>query len=184
MGDWIEIAVWALVSGLRSRRNLGLENVALRQQLMVLQRQKAKVRLKDRDRVFRIWLRRVWPDWCRSLVLVQPATVVGLHRRGFRAYWRWKSRPKGGWPRIDPAVRRLIRHMWSSNPTWSAPRIQAELRELGIDVSDSTVRPIGRRGPGSRPRTGARSWRTTWVTSWRWTSSWSQRPRSACSTSS
>jgi hypothetical protein len=102
MGDWIRIAVWALASGLRSRRNLALENVALRQQLMVLQRQKGTVSLKDRDRLFWIWLRRVWPSWRRALVLVQPATVVGWHRRGFRAYWRWKSRPKGGRPRIDP----------------------------------------------------------------------------------
>ncbi len=156
MGDWIRIAVWGLVSGLRSRRNLALENLALRQQLMVLQRQKRTVRLKDRDRLFWIGLRRVWPGWRRALVLVQPATVVGWHRRGFRAYWRWKSRPKGGRPRIDPSVRRLIRHMWSSNPTWGAPRIQAELHKLGIDVSDSTVRRY--RPP--RPRQPSQNWRS------------------------
>ena len=117
MGGWIRIAVWGLLSGLRSRRDLTLDNVALRQQLIVLQRQKGNVRLKDRDRVFWIGLRRVWPAWRQALVLVEPATVVGWHRRGFRAYWRWKSRPKGGRPQIDPSVRRLIRHMWSSDPT-------------------------------------------------------------------
>ena len=85
MGDWMRIAVWGLLSGLRSRRDLTLENVALRQRLIVLQRQKGTVRLKDRDRVFWIWLRRVWPAWRRVLILVQPATVVGWHRRGFRA---------------------------------------------------------------------------------------------------
>ncbi len=156
MGDWITIAVWRLVSGLRSRRNLALENMALRQQLMVLQRQKGTVRLKARDRVFWIWLRCAWPGWRRALILVQPATVVGWHRRGFRAYWSWKSRPKGGRPRIDPSVRRLIRHMWSSNPTWGAPRIQAELHKLGIDVSDSTVRRY--RPP--RPRQPSQNWRS------------------------
>lgn len=156
MGDWIRIAVWGLLSGLRSRRDLTLENVALRQQLIVLQRQKGNVRLKDRDRVFWIGLRRVWPGWRRVLILVQPATVVGWHRRGFRAYWRWKSRPKGGRPQIDPSVRRLIRHMWSSNPTWGAPRIQAELHKLGIDVSDSTVRRY--RPP--RPRQPSQNWRS------------------------
>lgn len=154
MGEWIRIAVRGLILALRSRRDLALENMALRQQLMVLQRQKGTVRLKDHDRVFWMWLRRVWPGWRRALVLVQPATVVGWHRRGFRAYWRRKSRPKGGRPRIDPSVRRLIRHIWNSNPTWGAPRIQAELHQLGIDVSDSTVR----RYRPLRPRQPSQNW--------------------------
>jgi hypothetical protein len=123
-----------LVPTLRSRRDLALENIALRQQLMVLQR--------------------VWPGWRRALLLVQPATVVGWHRKGFRAYWRWKSRARGGRPRIDPSVRSLIRHMWNSNPTWGSPRIQAELHKLGIDVSDATVR----RYRPSRLRPPSQAW--------------------------
>jgi hypothetical protein len=141
---------------LRSRRNLALENVALRQQLMVLRRQSGSVRLRDRDRHFWVWLRRIWPGWRGALVLVQPATVVDWHRKGFRAYWRWKSRARGGRPRLDPSVRKLIRHMWRSNPTWGAPRIQAELRKLGIDVSDSTVRRY--RPPRTSPP--SRVWRS------------------------
>ena len=137
MGDWLHIAVWGVVSSLTSRRDLALENIALRQQLMVLQRQTAKGQMREGDRLFWVWLRRVWPGWRGALVLVQPATVVGWHRRGFRAYWRWKSRARGGRPRTDPSVQKLIRHMWRSNPTWGAPRIQAELHKLGIDVSDS-----------------------------------------------
>ena len=75
---------------------------------------------------------------------------MGWHRKGFRAYWRWKSQGRGGRPRIDLSVRRLIRDMWSANPTWGALRIQAELHKLGIDVSDSTVRryrPLRARPP-------------------------------------
>jgi hypothetical protein len=94
MGDWIRIAVWGLQSGLRSRRDLALENVALRQQLMVLRRGQGNVQLKGRDRLFWIGLQRVWRGWFRALILVQPPTVVGWHRKGFRAYWRWKSRAK------------------------------------------------------------------------------------------
>lgn len=156
MGDWLRIAVWGVVSSLKSRRDVALENIALRQQLMVLQRQTGKVQLRDRDRVFWVWLHRVWPGWRRALVLVQPATVVGWHRRGFRVYWRWKSRARGGRPRVDPSVRSLIYHMWSSNPTWGAPRIQAELHKLGIDVSNATVRryrPVG-------PRPPSQTWRS------------------------
>ena len=129
MGDWVRLAGWSVASALKSRRDLTLENVALRHQLMVLQRLPGNPRLKDRDRLFWIWLRRVWPGWRRTLVLVQPATVVNWHRNGFRAYWRWKSRAKGGRPRIDPTVQKLIRDMWNSNPTWGKPRIQAELRQ-------------------------------------------------------
>ena len=154
MGEWLQIAGRGLVSTLRSRRDLGLENIALRQQLMVLQRQAGKVRLWDRDRVFWVWLQRAWPGWRRALLLVQPATVVGWHRKGFRAYWRWKSRARGGRPRIDPSVRSLIRHMWNSNPTWGSPRIQAELHKLGIDVSDATVR----RYRPSRLRPPSQAW--------------------------
>ena len=139
MWDWVRIVGWSVVSALKSRRDLALENVALRHQLMVLQRQPGSLRLKDRDRLFWICLRRLWPDWRSALSLVQPATVVRWHRRGFRAYWRWKSRINGGRPRIDREVRELIHDMWNSNPTWGKPRIQAELRKIGIEVSDSTV---------------------------------------------
>ena len=92
MWDWVRIVGWSVVSGLKSQRDLTLENLALRHQLMVLQRQSGRLRLKDRDRLLWVWLRRYWPGWHRALVLVQPATVVKWHRNGFRAYWRWKSR--------------------------------------------------------------------------------------------
>ena len=59
-----------------------------------------------------------------------------MHQRGFRAYWRRKSRPKGGRPRIDQQVQNLIRDVWRANPTWGKPRVQAELRKIGIEVSD------------------------------------------------
>ncbi len=127
MWDWVRIVAWSVVSALKSRRNLALENLALRHQLMVLRRQSGRPRLRDRDRFFWISLLRLWPNWRSALSLVQPATVVKWHRNGFRAYWRWKSRPKSGRPRIDPQVQKLICDMWSSNPTWGKPRIQAGL---------------------------------------------------------
>jgi len=139
MGDWVRIVGWSVVSALKSQRDLTLENLALRHQLMVLQRQSGRPRLKDRDRLVWVCLRRLWHGWHRALVVVQPATVVKWHRDGFQAYWRWRSRSTGGRPRIDREVRELIHDMWRSNPTWGKPRIQAELRKIGIEVSDSTV---------------------------------------------
>lgn len=88
-------------------------------------------------------------------MVLRPETIVRWHRRGFRAYWAFKSRERGGSPRIPPDVRRLIRHMWSANPTWGKRRIQAELAKLGIAVSDSTVR----RYRPARPRPPSASWR-------------------------
>jgi hypothetical protein len=60
-------------------------------------------------------------------------------RKGFAAYWRWKSRPLGGRPRIGKEVRDLIRRMSFENPLWGAPRIHGELLKLGIEVAQSTV---------------------------------------------
>jgi transposase InsO family protein len=73
------------------------------------------------------------------LLIVQPETVIGWHRQGFRLYWRWKSRTKQGRPCVAREIRDLIRRMSRENPLWGAPRIQSELRLLGHDVADSTV---------------------------------------------
>jgi transposase InsO family protein len=130
----------ALLSGLQSRSQLLLENMALRHQLTVLRRSVAKPRFHNSDRWLWMLLERCWSDWRRSLLIVQPRTVIGWHRWGFRLFWRWKSRVRGGRPSLDRELMTLIRRMWSSNPTWGSKRIQAELAKLGITVSDSTIR--------------------------------------------
>ena len=129
-----------LLSGLQSRSGLMLENMALRHQLMVLRRSTPKPRLKQADRLFWLFLQSFWSGWQWALLMVQPRTVIGWHRLGFRLFWRWKSRARGGRPSLDRERVSLIHHMWSSNPTWGSKRIQAELAKLGIRVSDSTVR--------------------------------------------
>jgi hypothetical protein len=65
--------------------------------------------------------------------------VLRWHHRGFRAYWRWKSRRVGGRPRIDTEIRKLVRRVSRANPLWGAPRIHGELLMLGIDVAESAV---------------------------------------------
>jgi len=71
--------------------------------------------------------------------LVKPETVIGWHRKGFKLYWTWKSRSRGGRARIDAEIRTLIRRMTRDNPTWGAPRIHGELLKLGFEVSEATV---------------------------------------------
>ena len=123
-----------------SRSNLILENLALRQQLTVQQRTIKRPKLKRKDRIFWAWLSRIWPQWKSALIVVKPETVIKWHRRGFKLYWRWKSRPsKVGRPRISKEIRDLIRQISQENPTWGAPRIQSELKLLGFEIADSTV---------------------------------------------
>ncbi len=121
------------------RAALSAENLALRQQLAVLQVSAKRPRLRQRDRVFWVWLSRLWSGWRSCLIIVKPETVIRWHRAGFKLYWRWKSRKQPGRPKTDAEVRELIRRMARENPTWGAPRIQSELALLGHTVAESTV---------------------------------------------
>ncbi len=86
-------------------------------------------------------LRRIWPNWTKTLIIVKPETVVGWHRKGFRLRWDFISKrgKKRGRPRIDKEIRELIRRMAYENSTWRAPRIHGELLKLGFKVSERTV---------------------------------------------
>ena len=124
-----------------SRRDLLLENLALRQQLAVLKRRHSHPRLAVTDRLFWVILRRFWSGWRQALILVQPETVVRWHRAGFRLYWTWLSRHRvrAGRKCVSKELRELIFRMVGENPTWGAPRIHGELKMLGFDISERTV---------------------------------------------
>ena len=144
--------IWSFIAAFfRDKLELAAENLALRQQLAILQRTAKRPRLRLRDRVFWVWLSRLWRHWCSALLVVKPDTVVRWHRQGFRLYWRWKSR-RGGRPRTEKEMRQLIGQMSQDNPTWGAPRIQSELALLGHSVAESTVAKymVRRRKPPSQ----------------------------------
>ena len=111
-----------LRSPFKRRVWLEAENLLLRQQLIVLRRKSPRrVRLFSLDRLLLVWLCRLYPVLLDTIIIVRPETVLRWHRRGFRAYWRWRSRRGGGRPRIEAALRRLIRWMSRENPLWGAP---------------------------------------------------------------
>jgi len=143
------------------RARLEAENLILRQQLVILRRKSpARVRLWNIDRLLMVWLYRLYPSLLDAIVIVQPETVIRWHRRGFRAYWHWKSRHVVGRPRIDSEVRALIRRMSRENPLWGDPRIHGELLMLGIEVAESTVGRYmvrGRRPPSQGWKTFLRN---------------------------
>jgi len=150
-------AVWLFVRGFfAGRAALMAENLALRQQLIVLQRSVKRPKLRTRDRIFWVWLSRLWSGWRSALALVQPETVVKWHRQGFKLYWRWKSRKKRGRPPVDREIRDLIRRMAPENPTWGTPRILSELLLLGHAVAESTVARYMIRDP----KPPSQTWRT------------------------
>src|SRR6516165_8280181 len=145
IGLWTVLRAWLFGS-----TAIALENLALRHQLAVLQGSVPRPRLSRGDRILWVWLSRVWANWRSSLVIVQPATVLAWHRQGFQLYWRWKSKTAPvGRPRLDAALRQLIRRMARENPTWGRRRIQAELARLGYPVAELTVAKYMRR---SSPR--------------------------------
>jgi hypothetical protein len=80
-----------------------------------------------------------WTVWQTGLASVKPETVLAWHRQGFRLYWTWKSRRRGGRPTVGNEIRALIRTMSEANPLWGAPRIHGELLKLGFRVSQATV---------------------------------------------
>ena len=138
----------------RSRYNLSLEILALRQQLGVLKRKNPRPRLRMRDRMFWILFRWLWPELENVLVIVKPETVVSWHRAGFRLFWRLRSRSKNlGRPRINAEIRTIIQRMVKENPTWGAPRVHGELLKLGLEISERTVsRYIKRLSPSDQTR--------------------------------
>jgi len=141
----------------RSRSDLLLENLALRQQIALLTKTVGRPRWQREERVLWLALRRSWRRWQDALVLVKPDTVVAWHRKAFRSYWTALSRAPGR-PRLDAEVRQLIVRMACENPTWGAPRIHGELAKLGFNVSERTV---SRYLPRMRPGRGViREWGT------------------------
>ena len=158
MHEYLLLLVGLIHAALRSRSDLVAENLLLRQQLAVLTRPTRKrSQLRVRDRLFWFVVRAVRRDWRRHLVVVRPETVIGWHRRGWRLFWRWKLRARGGRPRLDAEVRELIATIARENPAWGSERIRGELLKLGITVSERSVQQYRRRGPARPP---SQTWRT------------------------
>jgi len=146
-----------LASPFRSKSKLVAENTLLRHQVVVLRRRvKGRILLTNGDRWFLVRLYHWFPSILSVLAIIQPETLVRWHRVGFRLYWRWKSRTRGGRPQIEAELRALIRQMSIENPLWGAPRIHGELLKLGFEVAQSSVAKYMLR----RRRPPSQGWRT------------------------
>ncbi len=147
-----------LASPFTSKSRLEAENAVLRHQLIVLRRKaQGRVRLTNSDRWFLVQLYRWFPSIVQVVTNVQPETIVRWHRAGFRCYWRWKSRPRGGRPQVETDLRALIRRMSIENQLWGAPRISSSGLKSLSQASPSTWSG----GANRRVRDGEPSFGTT-----------------------
>jgi putative transposase len=129
-------ALFLLIRGLiLPRTSLAAENLALRQQLAILNRKFHRPQLHRQDRFFWVILSQLWKNWREVLIIVKPETVIRWHRQGFKLYWRWKSKAPVGRPKIDKEIRELIKRMSFENPLGNAADT--------IGTSPSRVRPCG-----------------------------------------
>ena len=154
----MRLLVLAIAAIFRPKALLIVENLCLRQQLVVLQRRHPRPRLSDTDGRFWILASRWFSDWRHPLLIVKPETVLGWQRAGWRAYWRWRSshKERGGRPAISLELQALIARMAAENRLWGQKRIQAELARLGFQVSARTVAKYMR---GCRRRDPTGTWR-------------------------
>jgi putative transposase len=144
---------------LRTSSALAAENLFLRKQLgLYVERKKKPRRATDSVRFTLAQLSRFF-EWRPILTVVKPDTLIRWHRKGFRLFWKWKSRSSGR-PRVPIDLRKLIVHMASNNPTWGEERIANELLlKIGIQISPRTIR---RYMPGTplRPKVPSQRWMT------------------------
>lgn len=122
-----------------SKAELIAENALLRQQLIVLQRQVKKPKLARADRLWFLLLVSRLSHWKQALLIFQRETLLRWHRQGFRVLWKFKSRTRGGRPRLCAETIALIQQMAKDNRLWGAPRFRGELLKLGIKVATATI---------------------------------------------
>ena len=112
VGGVVRFLVWIISAAVKPKALLVAENLCLRQQLLVLQRRHPQPRLRNADRQFWICASRWFTDWRNSLLIVKPETILRWHRRGWRAYWSWRSSA------FEPSgFRRRTSFLWSDTST-------------------------------------------------------------------
>src|SRR6201998_1279751 len=131
--------IWLALIGLfRSRASLQIEILTLRHQVNVLRRKSPqRLTFTSIDRLVFAGLYRLAPGVLATLKIVRPETVIRWHRAGFRAYWRWKSRPRSGRPKTPLEVRQRIRKMSLANPLWGASRREMSSPPIGLSVGNA-----------------------------------------------
>jgi hypothetical protein len=113
---FLNLLLHVVVSPFKTQARLEAEIIMLRHQLNVLRRRvPSSPKLVVADRLLFVWLYRLFPSVLNAVAIIKPGTIVRWHRTGFRLYWRWKSRSRGGRPKVPVEIRRLIREVSLAN---------------------------------------------------------------------
>src|SRR6187549_1814648 len=182
MRDVFSLIWLALIGLFRSRASLQVEILTLRHQLNVLRRKSPqRLAFSSIDRLVFAGLYWLAPGVLDALKIVRPETVIRWHRAGFRSYWRWKSRHRGGRPAVPLEIRELIREMSIANPLWERHEFMASCSS-SASKSDRPAWPsIWPGGEARHPRVGRRSSAIMPTALRRWICSWCRRSHFACS---
>ena len=117
MRDLFRLIGWTVVDLFRSRAALEAEIWTLRQQINVLRRTAPKrLSFSVFDHLVFVGLYRLFPKICDALAIVKPDTIVRWHRAGFRLYWCWRSRRRGGRLTVPLEIRKLIQAQQAQLP--------------------------------------------------------------------
>jgi hypothetical protein len=108
--------------------NLALENLALRQQLAILKRTQKRPAIITKDRLFWVWLSRIWSEWRVPLLIVKPDTVIGWHRKGFRLLW---TRLLAGM--------RIEEVMTAPHSPWQSPYVERLIGSIRRECLDHVI---------------------------------------------
>src|SRR5215468_5484910 len=143
----------------RPKAAVAVENLFLRKQLGLFVERKVRPRRATDSIRFTLARLSRWFDWRNALIVVKPDTLIRWHRKGFRLFWKWKSRPRGR-PKVPADLQKLIKEMALNNPTWGEERIGDELLlKIGIRISPRTIRRYMPETP-KRPADPKQRWMT------------------------
>ncbi len=117
------------------------EILALRHQVLVLQRQIERPRITPADRTVLSVLSRAIDRGHleRVMLIVKLATVIGWHQHLVARHWTQPPQPKTGRPATPTEQRRLVLRLDTENPTWGYRHIHGELGRLGHRIAASIV---------------------------------------------
>jgi len=100
-----------------------------------LHRQVNKPRFTQSERLWLVLLASRVRHWKDVLLILKPDTLLRWHRLGFQLFWKFKSRTRGGHPKLAPETIALIHKMAQENSLWGTERIHGELLKLNIQVA-------------------------------------------------
>jgi putative transposase len=137
--------------------------LALRQQVLILQRQLGKRPRLSRAEKLALLLacvRMKQTELLDCLMIVKPATLIGWHRQIVRRHWTFHPRRRPGRPRTDPQGEALVVRLARENTGWGCGKLAGEMRKLGFArFGRSTVqRILERHGLWPRPRHSGLNW--------------------------